>query len=94
MSREAQKSYQSLTEIVLDMADILRPAERLSVSQAAEKYRYLNNQGSYVGPWKNETTPYMVEPMDALTSRDYNAVVFVGVFMTVTLVATIPPLRT
>lgn len=70
--------YDSLGRIVVDMADALRPPERLTVSQAAEKYRYVHSPGGYSGPWYNATTPYLVEVMDTLTSRDHNAVVFVG----------------
>lgn len=68
--------YTSLAEIVTEMADVLRPPERLTVSQAAEKYRYINVPGGYVGPWRNSTTPYLVEVMDTLQSREYNATVF------------------
>lgn len=70
--------YGSLGEIVCAAADVLRPAERLTVSQAAAKYRKLHNPGAYSGDWKNEKVPYMVEPMDVLASRDYNACVFAG----------------
>lgn len=74
----AKTSYPDLNNIVTDVAELLRPSERLTVSQAAEKYRILNNPGSYVGPWKNGTTPYLTEPMDVLGSREYTACVFVG----------------
>ncbi|MBK9515536.1 MAG: phage terminase large subunit family protein [Flavobacteriales bacterium] len=67
-----------MNSVVLDVAELLRPSERLTVSQSAEKYRQLNNPGSYVGPWKNATTPYMIEPMDTLGSRDFTSCVFVG----------------
>lgn len=71
--------YETLGDIVCDTADkMLRPPERLTVSQAAEKYRYLNIPGSYIGPWKNSTTPYMGEPMDVLGSREYRECIFVG----------------
>lgn len=70
------KHYKSLGDMVIDMADILQPPERLTVSQAAERYRWLNNPGSYVGPWRNDKTPYLVEIMDELNSREFNAVVF------------------
>lgn len=70
--------YRDLGEMVLDMCDALEPPERLTVSQSAEKYRKLNNPGSYVGPWKNDTTPYLVEPMDCSVSPHYSAVIFVG----------------
>ena len=54
--------YPSLEALAVDAAEMLRPTERLTVSEASEKYRKLNNPGSYVGPWKNDTTPYMVGP--------------------------------
>ena len=71
-------SYSTLEDLIVQTATGVRPPERLTVSQAAEKYRRINNPGSYVGPWKNETTPYLVEPMDTLTSRDFTGMVFVG----------------
>lgn len=65
--------YASLADLIVEAADILRPDERLTVSQWAEKYRYVYNQGSYIGEWRNATTPYMIEPMDVLCSHDYDA---------------------
>lgn len=73
-----ERNYVGLGDMVTEMAEVLRPPERLSVSDAAEKYRYVNNPGSYVGPWRNATTPYMVEPADTMTDRKFNSVVFVG----------------
>ena len=70
--------FETLEEIVVSAADAVRPPERLTVAQAAEKYRKLNNKGAYVGPWKNSMTPYLVEPMNVLTSPRYTAMVFVG----------------
>jgi phage terminase large subunit GpA-like protein len=78
MNKDIETVYSSLSALVKDMATILLPAERLTVSEASAKYLHLNNPGSYVGPWLNETTPYMVEPMDILTARDYNSCIFVG----------------
>lgn len=72
------KSYESIGEIICDLALMLSPPENLSVAQAAEKYRYINQPGSYVGKWKNTTTPYMVEPMNIFTSRTYSGEIFVG----------------
>lgn len=72
------KQFLTLEDIVMEAADVLSPPERLTVSEAAEKYRHLNNPGSYVGPFQNEITRYMVEPMDVLSSREYNACIFVG----------------
>lgn len=76
--KPARKNFNSLNHIFRDLADMMRPPERLTVSQAAEKYRYVNQPGAYVGPWLNSTTPYMVEPMDVFASRDYSGLIFVG----------------
>lgn len=48
------------------------------MSEAAEKYVVLNNPGSYIGPYRNATAPYMAEPMDELQSRVFTGLVFVG----------------
>jgi phage terminase large subunit GpA-like protein len=63
--------YPTLAALIREMSSGLKPPERLSVSEAAEKYRFLNNPGAYIGPWKNETTPYLTEVMDVLDSRDH-----------------------
>jgi phage terminase large subunit GpA-like protein len=70
--------YNTLKEIVLDLAEILTPPERLSVSEAATKYRKVNNPGGFIGPWSNDETPYMVEPMDGCISPHHNGLIFVG----------------
>ncbi|AGH31458.1 terminase large subunit [Loktanella phage pCB2051-A] len=70
--------YQSIEAMLLSTAAAIRPPERLSVSEAAEKYRIVNNPGSYVGPWMNSTAPYLVEIMDMLQSTDVTAVIFAG----------------
>lgn len=57
---------------------ILSPPERVTISDAAAKYRYVKVQNAYQGEWDNETTPYMVQPMDMLNSRSRGSVVFVG----------------
>jgi phage terminase large subunit GpA-like protein len=72
------KSYESLNEIILDLVQILRPPEQLSVSDAAEKYVYINQPGAFVGYYSNSQTPYMREPSDTFTSRRYKGIVFVG----------------
>ena len=71
-------TFRSLEEMIVAAAESVRPPERITVSEAAAKYRKLNNPGSYVGDWKNEKTPYLVEPMDELTSQHYTGMVFVG----------------
>lgn len=73
-----QTLFDSLEEMVVSTAEGVRPPERLTVSEAAAKYRKLNMPGAYVGPWLNETTPYLVEPMDVLTSVSHTAMIFAG----------------
>ena len=68
----------TLESLIVDAAAAARPPERLTVSEAAERYRKLNNPGSYVGDWKNTMTPYLIEPMDELQSRSFTGMVFAG----------------
>lgn len=70
--------YKHIGEIFVELSTILEPPERLSVSKAAAKYRYVYQPGAYVGPWLNRTTNYMVEPMDLFASREYSGMIFVG----------------
>lgn len=51
----------------------------MTVSEWAEDSpRFVNQPGAYIGPWRNETTPYMVEPADELTSPKFRANIFAG----------------
>lgn len=70
--------YKSLGDLFVALADQLEPPERITVSEAAEKYRYINQPGAYVGPWLNSTVPYMTEPMDTFGSTEFSGMVFVG----------------
>jgi phage terminase large subunit GpA-like protein len=70
--------FQSLEQIILAAAEGVRPPERFNIAQAAEKYVYLNNPGSYVGYYTHERTPYTREVEETLTSLDYTGVVMVG----------------
>lgn len=56
----------------------LQPPRRVTISEWAEEDRYINQPGAYVGPWKNETVPYMVEPMNMLTDPNFTGEIFVG----------------
>lgn len=56
----------------------LRPPKRTSVSAGAQASLVIKQPGGYAGPWDASETPYMVEPMNMLTSRQHEALVFVG----------------
>ncbi len=70
--------FVTLEQMIASAAEGVRPPERLTVSEAAAKYRHLENKGAYVGKWDNDMTPYLVEPMDELASRLLTGEVFVG----------------
>lgn len=70
------RTFRSVSDIVCALSEQLRPPERLSVSEASVKYRYVNNPGSYVGKWQNKTAPYLVEVMDSFSSPNYYGLVF------------------
>lgn len=78
MRKVKTRNFNSLNEILVTLADQLRPPERMTVHQAAAKYRYINQPGAYVGWWDNRVAPYMVEVMNTFASRDYNNMAFVG----------------
>ncbi len=50
----------------------------MTVSEWAEDTRYINQPGAYVGDWKNDTTPYIVEPADTLQDPMFKGEIFVG----------------
>lgn len=73
-----EATFPSMEHIVAASAEGVRPPERLSVSEAASKYHIVNNPGSYVGPFSLTKAPYLVEPMDEMTSLALKGIVFVG----------------
>lgn len=71
-------SFDTIEEMLAATAAGVRPPERIPISQSAERFRYINNPASYVGPWDNSVAPYLIEPMDTLASLDYTGLIFVG----------------
>lgn len=67
-----------MEDIVKQVATIFKPAEKLTVAEWAQRHRYINLPGAHVGLWSADKTPYMVEPMEVLTSLNYTGMVFVG----------------
>jgi len=71
--------YASARGIAADTLSVLLPPERMTVAAFAEKHRHLANEGGgYVGKWRNDQVPYLVEPMECLTSLDHLTVAVVG----------------
>lgn len=65
----------SCADIVRGAAEILRPPRRIPVADAVESGMMVYGTGE---PWKRGRTPYMVAPMNALTDRSLEGVIFVG----------------
>lgn len=69
--------FASVWGCVREALPALSPAQRISVPDAAAKYRIVDAPG-YRGPWRNEIAMPMVEPATMMTSRRYAGVIFVG----------------
>ena len=71
-------TYASAASIRRDIAGLLKPPKRVTVSEAIEKsMRVIGPSGSWI-PWDRTATPYMVEPLNELNSREFDAVIFSG----------------
>ncbi len=70
-------TYTCFGDILKEIAQAIRPPERLTVSEAAAKYRVLSNDIT-AGPWDNTVAPYLVEIMDTMESLDFTGLSFVG----------------
>lgn len=68
----------SAADVRRDIAKMIRPPERISVVEAARRYVNVRTASGGVAPWDPALTPYMIEPMNCLNSRQYDAVIFVG----------------
>ena len=71
-------SLASAAAIRRDVAELIRPPRRIRASQAAaERMKVMGGDGT-VRDWSPDATPYMVEPLDCMGSRLYDAVIFAG----------------
>lgn len=55
----------------------LRPAERIGVTEAAERHMMVK-VGDQWQPFRRDVTPYMTEPTDMIASRSYRGLAFCG----------------
>ena len=63
-------------DLLARSVSLLRPPERISTVECAERYRYLRNaRGDGKRLWSRKLTPYLVGPMDALDDSRCNEVV-------------------
>src|ERR1019366_4222333 len=65
--------FASAPDVMIEVAELLRPPRRSSPSEAAARYLY-NERGA----WSLDLTPMWAEPLDLLASRTYKGIVVVG----------------
>ena len=70
--------YASAAEVRRSVSVLARPPVRMRVSDAARKFVRVTSSGGGAVAWDSTLTPYMIEPMDCLTAREYEAVIFAG----------------
>ncbi len=70
--------FASAKEIRRDIANAIKAPRRMRVSEAVAEYMRVPLGGGNSVKWDKHTAAYMLEPMDCLNSREYDAVIFVG----------------
>ncbi|HBN5546952.1 TPA: phage terminase large subunit family protein, partial [Enterobacter cloacae] len=68
----------SARDIHRDVSGILRAPRRMPVADAVSTYMRVPMGAGNSVPWDPDLAPYVIEPMNCLASREYDAVVFVG----------------
>lgn len=61
-----------------DVAGMIRAPRRMLVADAVEKFMRVPMGAGNSVPWDPLVAPYVIEPMNCLASREYDAVIFVG----------------
>lgn len=72
------KKEETLPKYIKNSLKHLRPPEKLTVSEWAEKHRELDSKTSAIpGKWNNEVTPYLVEIMNEFNNIQTEEIIFV-----------------
>ncbi|MDK9560962.1 phage terminase large subunit family protein [Gallibacterium anatis] len=70
--------FASAKDIRRDIANAIKAPRRMNVSEAVAEYMRVPIGGGNSVKWDKNTAAYILEPMDCLSSREYDAVIFVG----------------
>ncbi|WP_392440220.1 phage terminase large subunit family protein [Edwardsiella piscicida] len=70
--------YASAKMIGRDLSARLKPPRRMRVSEAVGKYMRVPKSAGNSVAWDPNVSPYVLEPLDCLSSREFDAVIFVG----------------
>ncbi|WP_386696704.1 phage terminase large subunit family protein [Lonepinella sp. MS14436] len=65
-------------EICRDMANAIKAPRRMKIAEAVAEYMRVPVGGGNSVKWDKNTAAYILEPMNCLNSREYDAVIFVG----------------
>ncbi|EIR6563538.1 phage terminase large subunit family protein, partial [Escherichia coli] len=62
----------------LDTGQLIKAPRRMPVAEAVQKFMRVPTSGGNSVPWDPMVAPYVIDPMNCLSSREFDAVVFVG----------------
>ena len=70
--------FASAKAIAREVTELIRAPRRMKISEAVAQYMRVPQGAGNSVPWDPEKAPYIIEPMDCLNRREYDAVIFVG----------------
>lgn len=70
--------FASAKDIAKEVTELIRAPRRMKISEAVAQYMRVPQGAGNSVPWDPEKAPYIIEPMDCLNRREYDAVIFVG----------------
>lgn len=70
--------YANPRKVVLEISEIIRPSNKRPIADVCSDSLMVSAPGGYIGLWDRLITPYMIEPMNTLNDRAFEAVIFVG----------------
>lgn len=71
-------SYASASMVRQDVAELIRPPRRIKPSEAVARVMKMVNGDGTIQDWSPAGAPYIVEPLDCMGGRSYDAVIFAG----------------
>lgn len=78
MIKETFNHLASAIRVGQDISAMYKPPRRMKVAEAAQQYMRVPRDAGNSVAWEPTLTPYIVEAMNCLSSRSYDAVVFVA----------------
>lgn len=67
--------FSSARNLGRDISAGFSPPRRMPISEAVKKFMRVPKGAGNSVPWDPELTPYIIEPMNCLASREYDAVI-------------------